>query len=63
MYKRERVAPGGHTSLLVAMSFCGQFGQPVLITPHQLIGQVAPYQLMRGDWHGLAKMAVKINST
>ena len=58
--KREGVAPGGHASLLVAMSFGGHFGQPVPITTHWLIGQVVPYQLMYGNWHGLVEMAAKI---
>ena len=38
IYKREGVAPGGLTLLLLAMSFSGHFGQPVPITMHWLIG-------------------------
>jgi hypothetical protein len=60
---REGVAPGGHTSLLVTMLFGGHFGQPMLIAMHQPIGQVMPYQLMHGNWHGLAKTAAKTGSS
>ena len=41
-------------------SFGGHFGQPMPITTHWLIGQVVPYQLMYGNWHGLVEMAAKI---
>ena len=61
-YKREGVAPGGLTLLLVAMSFGSHFGQPVPIAMHWLIGYVVPYRQMCGDWRGLAKKASKTNS-
>ena len=38
IYKREGVAPGGLTLLLMAMSFGGHFGQPVPINIHWPIG-------------------------
>ena len=53
--------PGGLALLHVAMSFSGHFGQPVPIATHWLIEQVVPYRLMRGDWHGLAEMAITTN--
>ena len=59
IYKRDGVAPGGLALLLVVMSFCGHFGQPVPIAVHWLIGQFLPYWRMRGNWHGLAKKAAK----
>ena len=59
-YLQER---GGDASglalLLVAMSFGGHFGQPMPVVTHRPIGQVVPYQRMRGNWHGLAKKATK----
>ena len=64
-YLQERggAGPGGLTSLLVAMSFGGHFGQPVLIAAHRPIGQFVPYRRMQGDWHGLAKKAAKTDSS
>ncbi len=53
------MVPSSLALLLVRMSFGGHFGQPVPISMHWPIGQVAPYQQMRGNWHGLAKKATK----
>jgi hypothetical protein len=59
-YSQEREAvPSSLALLLMQMSFGGYFGQPVPITMHWPIGQVVPYQWMRGNWHGLAKNAAK----
>jgi hypothetical protein len=63
-YLQEREAvPSSLALLLVRMSFGGHFGQPVPIAIHWPIGQVVPYQQMRGNWHGLAKNATKTNSS
>ncbi len=41
------------------VDFGGLFGQPMPIATHWLVGHDLPYRWMRGDWHGLAKMATK----
>jgi hypothetical protein len=45
------------------MFFGGYFDQLMPITMHWLIGQVVPYQWMRGNCHGLAKNAVETDSS
>jgi hypothetical protein len=44
-YPQDReAAPSSLAFLLVQMSFCGHFGQPVPIVTHWPIGQVMLYQ-------------------
>jgi hypothetical protein len=63
-YLQEReAAPSSLALLLVQMSFGGHFGQPVPTTTHWPIGQVVPYQRMRGNRHGLAENATNTNSS
>jgi hypothetical protein len=61
--QEREAAPSSFTLLLVQMSFGGHFNQPVPIAMHWPIGQVVPYQQMHGNWHELAKNAIKTNSS
>ncbi len=59
----REAAPSSLTLLFVQRSFGGHFGLPVPITMHWPIGQVVPYQRMRGNWHRFAKNATKTDSS
>jgi hypothetical protein len=61
--QEREAAPSGLALLLVGMSFGGHFDRPMPIVIHWPIGQVLPYQWMRGNWDGLAKNAAKTNSS